>query len=184
MTRLLFAAAPPYLRRLRRFVSPPSPLGARRFDVALKLPALLPRFSSFFLANRGRGWCSAGNCPAATGATSGEERGKEMTESGRARTLPYRWLQLTAGIVCMILIANLQYGWTLFVQPMAQAHGWDVAEYSVRVQPLRRPRDLAHAVDGWIVDALGPTARPEADDRVSAACWSAPAGSSIRSPIP
>ena len=32
----------------------------------------------------------------------------------------YRWVQLVIGIICMILIANCQYGWTLFVQPMAQ----------------------------------------------------------------
>ena len=23
-----------------------------------------------------------------------------------------RWLQLIAGVVCMVMIANLQYGWT------------------------------------------------------------------------
>lgn len=38
----------------------------------------------------------------------------------------YRWLQLIAGIVCMILITYLHYGWTLFVQPKAQAHGWTI----------------------------------------------------------
>ena len=27
----------------------------------------------------------------------------------------FRWLQLSIGIVCMVMIANLQYGWTLFV---------------------------------------------------------------------
>ena len=30
----------------------------------------------------------------------------------------YRWLKLFFGIVCMAMIANLQYGWTLFVDPM------------------------------------------------------------------
>jgi len=32
------------------------------------------------------------------------------------------------GVVCMMLIANLQYGWTLFVQPIRLARGWSVAE--------------------------------------------------------
>ena len=27
-----------------------------------------------------------------------------------------RWGQLACGVVCMVMIANLQYGWTLFVQ--------------------------------------------------------------------
>jgi len=29
-----------------------------------------------------------------------------------------RWWQLVIGIVCMAMIANLQYGWTLFVPPI------------------------------------------------------------------
>ena len=35
-----------------------------------------------------------------------------------------RWLQLFVGVVCMVMIANLQYGWTLFVQPIDQKFGW------------------------------------------------------------
>jgi len=35
-----------------------------------------------------------------------------------ARPASYRWLQLFLGIVCMAMIANLQYGWTLFVNPI------------------------------------------------------------------
>src|ERR1700757_4199580 len=38
-----------------------------------------------------------------------------------------RWTQLIAGIICMVMIANLQYGWTLFVQPIQQKHGWSIA---------------------------------------------------------
>ena len=30
-------------------------------------------------------------------------------------------------MLCMILIANLQYGWTLFVNPINKAHGWSIA---------------------------------------------------------
>jgi OFA family oxalate/formate antiporter-like MFS transporter len=26
-----------------------------------------------------------------------------------------RWRQLVCGVLCMVMIANLQYGWTLFV---------------------------------------------------------------------
>ena len=35
------------------------------------------------------------------------------------RPASYRWMQLLMGIVCMAMIANLQYGWTLFVNPIA-----------------------------------------------------------------
>lgn len=36
-----------------------------------------------------------------------------------------RWVQLAAGIVGMIAVANYQYSWTLFVQPLREAHGWE-----------------------------------------------------------
>ena len=38
-----------------------------------------------------------------------------------------RWTQLIVCIACMILIANLQYGWTFFVNPINKAHGWSIA---------------------------------------------------------
>ena len=46
--------------------------------------------------------------------------GTEVTNSGR-------WLQLVFGVICMAMIANLQYGWTLFVNPIAEATGWTKA---------------------------------------------------------
>ena len=42
-----------------------------------------------------------------------------------------RWTQLIAGVICMIMIANLQYGWTLFVHPIAAKHHWSVAAIQV-----------------------------------------------------
>src|SRR5258708_14231932 len=38
-----------------------------------------------------------------------------------------RWTQLLSVILCMIMIANLQYGWTLFVNPINKTHGWSIA---------------------------------------------------------
>src|ERR1700688_997845 len=34
------------------------------------------------------------------------------------------WLQLVMGVICMAMVANLQYGWTLFVNPMDAKHHW------------------------------------------------------------
>ncbi len=73
----------------------------------------------------------------------------------------YRWLQLTAGIICMILIANLQYGWTLFVQPMAQTHGWTAAGIQVAFSIFIALETWATPIDGWIVDSLGPRLGPK-----------------------
>ncbi|HXN96235.1 MAG TPA: hypothetical protein VN879_17135, partial [Candidatus Acidoferrales bacterium] len=35
-----------------------------------------------------------------------------------------RWVQLALGVACMVTIANLQYGWTLFVTPLDQKYHW------------------------------------------------------------
>ena len=42
-----------------------------------------------------------------------------------------RWTQLIIGIVCMVMIANLQYGWTLFTIPISQKYGWGLAPIQV-----------------------------------------------------
>ena len=37
------------------------------------------------------------------------------------------WVQLVAGVICMAMIANLQYGWTIFVGPIDAKHHWGKA---------------------------------------------------------
>ena len=44
-----------------------------------------------------------------------------------ARSNAPRWGQLVCGVVCMVMIANLQYGWTLFVHPIEQKYHWGTA---------------------------------------------------------
>ncbi|HEY3918177.1 MAG TPA: oxalate/formate MFS antiporter [Stellaceae bacterium] len=73
----------------------------------------------------------------------------------------FRWLQLTAGIICMVLIANLQYGWTLFVQPMMQTQHWDVAGIQFAFSLFIAFETWATPIDGWIVDNLGPRLGPK-----------------------
>jgi OFA family oxalate/formate antiporter-like MFS transporter len=67
-----------------------------------------------------------------------------------------RWLQLIMVIVCMILIANLQYGWTLFVQPMNRAHGWAVADIQIAFSIFVALETWLTPVEGWLVDRIGP----------------------------
>ena len=89
-----------------------------------------------------------------------------------------RWTQLIVGIICMVLIANLQYGWTLFVRPMNQAHGWTVAEDPDRVLDLRRTRDVADAGRRLVRRQVGAPVRSWWSP--SAACLSRSAGSSTQ----
>jgi MFS transporter, OFA family, oxalate/formate antiporter len=71
-----------------------------------------------------------------------------------------RWLQLVIGIVCMVMIANLQYGWTLFVQPMNKAHGWAVADIQVAFSLFVALETWLTPLQGWIVDHIGPKNGP------------------------
>ena len=71
-----------------------------------------------------------------------------------------RWSQLWLGVVCMILIANLQYAWTLFVNPMSQAHGWTRAAIQVAFSIFIATETWLTPIEGWLVDKIGPRRGP------------------------
>src|SRR3974390_585839 len=71
-----------------------------------------------------------------------------------------RWTQLFAGVICMIMIANLQYGWTLFVNPIAQKHGWSIAAIQVTFTVFVALETWLTPLAGWIVDKIGPRNGP------------------------
>ena len=66
----------------------------------------------------------------------------------------------------MVLIANLQYGWTLFVNPINKAHGWSIAAIQLAFSIFIALETWLTPIEGWIVDALGPRTRSEADGRL------------------
>ena len=72
-----------------------------------------------------------------------------------------RWTQLIAGVICMIMIANLQYGWTLFVHPIAQKHGWSVASIQFAFAIFVALETWLTPVEGWLVDRIGPHNGPK-----------------------
>lgn len=67
-----------------------------------------------------------------------------------------RWVQLVLGIVCMASVANLQYGWTLFVLPIQQKMGWSKAEIQVAFTLFILLETWLVPFEGWIVDRIGP----------------------------
>jgi OFA family oxalate/formate antiporter-like MFS transporter len=67
-----------------------------------------------------------------------------------------RWSQLIFVIICMMLIANLQYGWTLFVNPISKAHGWSIAAIQFAFAIFIALETWLTPIEGWIVDILGP----------------------------
>ena len=38
-----------------------------------------------------------------------------------------RWLRLAAAVTAMVMIGNLQYAWTLFVNPIEAKHHWGLS---------------------------------------------------------
>jgi OFA family oxalate/formate antiporter-like MFS transporter len=67
-----------------------------------------------------------------------------------------RWFQLCASLVCMIMIANLQYSWTLFVQPLGKATGWKLSDIQVAFTLFIFCQTWVQPLDGWLIDRLGP----------------------------
>ncbi|RQH10988.1 oxalate/formate MFS antiporter [Bradyrhizobium sp. RP6] len=68
----------------------------------------------------------------------------------------FRWLQLGMGIVCMAMIANLQYGWTLFVDPIDAAHHWGRAAIQLAFTIFVVTETWLVPVEAWFVDKYGP----------------------------
>jgi OFA family oxalate/formate antiporter-like MFS transporter len=67
-----------------------------------------------------------------------------------------RWFQLCASLVAMIMIANLQYAWTLFVQPLRAGTGWGLAEIQFAFTLFILFQTWIQPLDGWLIDRLGP----------------------------
>jgi len=68
----------------------------------------------------------------------------------------YRWLQLTIGVVCMVMIANYQYGWTFFVPDIQKTFGWDRASIQWAFTLFVLFETWLVPIEGWFVDRYGP----------------------------
>ncbi len=83
------------------------------------------------------------------------------TTSGAAEARPIaseatRWGQLIFGIICMVMIANLQYGWTLFVNPIEQKYHWGRAAIQVAFTIFVLTETWLVPIEGYLVDRFGP----------------------------
>lgn len=67
-----------------------------------------------------------------------------------------RWMQLIIGILCMGLVANLQYGWTLFVEPLEQKHHWGTAAIQLAFSIFIVIETWLVPIEGWLGDKFGP----------------------------
>ena len=82
-----------------------------------------------------------------------------------------RWWQLLVGVICMVQIANLQYGWTLFVNPIQEKFGWDRADIQVAFAVFVLMETWLVPVEGWLVDRFGPKIVVVASGVLVAGAW-------------
>jgi MFS transporter, OFA family, oxalate/formate antiporter len=67
-----------------------------------------------------------------------------------------RWFQLCASLIAMIMIANLQYAWTLFVTPLQKGTGWTLTEIQLAFTLFIFFQTWVQPIDGFLIDRLGP----------------------------
>src|SRR5262249_19660547 len=71
-------------------------------------------------------------------------------------TMNNPWFQLVAALISMIMIANLQYAWTLFVNPIQDATAWKLAEIQGAFSFFVLLQTWVQPLDGWFIDRMGP----------------------------
>jgi OFA family oxalate/formate antiporter-like MFS transporter len=71
--------------------------------------------------------------------------------------MTYRWIQLIAGVCAMVAVANFQYAWTQFIQPLQAAHGWDRVSILAALNLFFIPAQTwLVPAEGFLAERLGP----------------------------
>src|SRR5450755_2478626 len=66
------------------------------------------------------------------------------------------WVQLIIGVICMACVANLQYGWTLFVNPIDAKYHWGRSAIQVAFTVFVLIETWLIPFEGYLVDRFGP----------------------------
>lgn len=67
-----------------------------------------------------------------------------------------RWVQLVAGVGCLVAVANFQYAWTFFVDPLHERHGWDREGIQVAFTLFVLAQTWLVPAEGYLADRFGP----------------------------
>jgi len=67
-----------------------------------------------------------------------------------------RWFQLCASLIAMIMIANLQYSWTLFVEPMRASTHWKLSDIQWAFTLFILFQTWVQPAQGFLIDRMGP----------------------------
>jgi OFA family oxalate/formate antiporter-like MFS transporter len=67
-----------------------------------------------------------------------------------------RWLQLAVMVFATVALSNMQYGWTLFVNPMRAETHWATAAIQFAFSILIFVNTWLAPAEGWVADRRGP----------------------------
>ena len=101
---------------------------------------------------------STQNEKSSSSTTSKEVAASIEVEAARARLNSGRWRQLVFGVLCMAMIANLQYSWTLFATPISEAYHWKLDLVQIAFTVFVLFETWLVPVEGWLADRFGPRA--------------------------
>jgi len=69
---------------------------------------------------------------------------------------PNRWVQLILGVLCMAIVGNCQYSWTLFVAPIQDKYHWARTSIQLAFTIFVFFETWLVPVEGWLADKYGP----------------------------
>ena len=81
------------------------------------------------------------------------------------------WVQLVAGIICMAMIANLQYGWTIFISPIDAKYHWGKAAIQLAFTLFILFETWLVPFEAYLADRFGPRPLVVAGAFLIAICW-------------
>lgn len=65
------------------------------------------------------------------------------------------WVQLALGVICMLTVANLQYGWPLFIKPIGEKFNWYRPAIDVSFTIFILVQTWLVPIEGWFIDKYG-----------------------------
>ena len=78
------------------------------------------------------------------------------TATALSTTAPRPWVQLAAGVICMAMVANLQYGWTIFINPIDAKFHWGKAAIQVAFTLFILFETWLVPFEAYLADRFGP----------------------------
>ena len=82
-----------------------------------------------------------------------------------------RWVQLIAGVICMMAVSSPQYVWTLFTKPMLAQFGGALSALQITFSILIVLQTFLSPFQGYLVDRFGPRALLSLGAVLTGASW-------------